>query len=149
MEARTTLTDKQWEIMEPILPGRPGSPGRSGNDNRMAIEGMIWITRTGAPWRDLPEEFGNWNTVHRRFRRWAKAGVFNRIFDVIGDDLDLRAVMVDGTFAKVHQHGTGAEKTVARLMYRLKSKLSAVVEAGLPQSLWPWSTRPDDLSGLQ
>ena len=143
------MTDKQWDLIEPILPGRPGNPGRSGNDNRMALEGMVWITRTGAPWRDLPEEFGHWNTVHRRFRCWVVAGVFNRIFDVVQEDLDLKAVMVDGTFAKVHQHGTGAKKTVARLMCRLKDKLSAVVEAGLPRSSWPWSTRPDASSDLQ
>ena len=110
----------------------------------MSLEGMVWITRTGAPWRDLPREFGNWNTVHRR---WALSGVFQRIFDVIEEDLDLRAVMVDGTFAKVHQHGTGAKKAAARLTSRLIDKLSPAVEAGLPPSLWPWLTRPDALSG--
>ena len=109
----------------------------------MSLEGMIWITRTGAPWRDLPKEFGNWNTVHRRFRRWALSGVFQRIFDVIEEDLDLRAVMVD----KVHQHGAGAKKVAARLTSRLIDKLSAVVEAGLPPSSWPWLTRPDAWSG--
>jgi transposase len=108
---------------------------------------MVWITRTGAPWRDLPREFGNWNTVHRRFRRWVQSGVFQRIFDVIEEELDLRAVMVDGTFAKVHQHGAGAKKAVARLRNRLSGRLSAVVEAGLPPSSWPWLTRPDALSG--
>ena len=113
----------------------------------MSLEGMIWITRTGAPWRDLPKEFGNWNTVHRRFRRWVQSGVFQRIFDVIEGDLDLKTVMVDGTFAKVHQHGAGAKKAVARLRNRLSGRLSAVVEAGLPQSSWPWLTRPDGLSG--
>ena len=64
--------DKQWKLIEPILPGRPGTPGRSGADNRMALEGMIWICRTGSPWRDLPEEFGNWNSLHKRFRRWTE-----------------------------------------------------------------------------
>ena len=147
LEVRLTLTDKQWRLIEPALPGRPGKPGRNGNNNRMSLEGMIWITRTGAPWRDLPKEFGNWNTVHRRFRRWAQSGVFQRIFDVIEEDLDLRAVMVDGTFAKVHQHGSGAKKAAARLTSRLIDKLSAAVEAGLPPSLWPWLTRPDALSG--
>ena len=122
---------------QPVLPGRTSDPGRSGNNNRMSLEGMIWITRTGAPWRDLPKEFGNWNTVHRRFRRWAQSGVFQRIFDVVLEDLDLRAVMVDGTFAKVHQHGAGAKKAAARLRNRLIDRLSDVVEAGLPQSLWP------------
>ena len=113
----------------------------------MSLEGMIWITRTGAPWRDLPQEFGNWNTVHRRFRRWVQSGVFQRVFDVTEGDLDLKTVMVDGTFAKVHQHGTGAKKAVARLRNRLSGRLSAVVEAGLPPSSWPWLTRPDASSG--
>ncbi len=110
----------------------------------MSLEGMIWITRTGAPWRDLPREFGNWNTVHRR---WVQSGVFERIFEVVEGDLDLKTVMVDGTFAKVHQHGAGAKKAVARLTNRLRGRLSAVVEAGLPPSSWRWLTRPDGLSG--
>lgn len=148
MEPRLTLTGKQWALIEPVLPGRPGDPGRSGDDNRMALEGMIWITRTGAPWRDLPEEFGKWNTVHKRFRRWVQGGVFERIFDAIEEDLDLKTVMVDGTFAKVHQHGAGAKKAAARLMNRLSVKLSAVVEAGLPRNSWPWLTRAVAWSGL-
>jgi len=137
LQVRTTLTEKQWKLIEPILHGQPGKPGDNGRDNRMALEGMIWICRTGSPWRDLPEEFGKWNTVHRRFRRWTDAGVFDRIFDVL-DDRDLQTVMVDASFAKVHQHGTGAKKVAARLMNRLSVKLSAEVKAGLQQSLWPW-----------
>ena len=148
MEPRITLTDKQWDLIEPVLPGWGGDPGRSGNDNRMSLEGMIWIARTGAPWRDLPGEFGKWNSVHRRFRRWVQGGVFGRIFDAIEEDLDLKAVMVDGTFAKVHQHGAGAKKAVARLTSRLSVKLSAVVEAGSQQSLWRWLTRAAGWSGL-
>ena len=144
LEARLTLTTKQWELTEPVLPGRKGDPGRNGDDNRMSLEGMIWICRTGAPWRDLPEVFGKWNTVHRRFRRWVQSGVFDRIFDVIELDLDLKAVMVDGTFAKVHQHAAGAKKEAARLMRRLSVRLSAAVEAGLPRSSWHWSTKPAD-----
>ena len=143
LEVRTTLTGKQWALIES---GRTGDPGRSGNNNRMSLEGMIWITRTGAHWRDLPEEFGNWNTVHRR---WAQSGVSQRIFGVIKEDLDMKAVMVDGTFAKVHQHGAGAKKVTARLRNRLIYKLSAVAGPGSPQSSWPWSTRQDVFSGLR
>ena len=109
----------------------------------MSLEGMIWIARTGAPWQDLPREFGNWNTMHRRFRRWAQSGVFQRIFDMIEQDLDLKAVMVDGTFAKVHQHGAGTKRAAARLRSQLMDKLSAAAGAGLPPSSWPWSTRLD------
>ena len=112
----------------------------------MSLEGMIWVTRTGAPWRGLAKEFGKWNTVHRR---WAQSGVFQRIFDVIMDELDLKAVMVDRTFAKVRQHGAGAKKAAARLRSRLIDNLSAAVEAGLPPNLWPWLTGPDAFSGLR
>jgi transposase len=74
---RTILTDAQWERIAPLLPGKEGDPGRSGGDNRAALEGMLWIVRTGAPWRDLPECFGKWFSVWKRFRRWAPpAGLF-------------------------------------------------------------------------
>ena len=73
----------------------------------MSLEGKIWITCTGAPWRDLLREFGNWNTAHRR---WVQSGVFEQIFEVIEENLDLKSVTVDGTLAKVHQHGAGSKK---------------------------------------
>ena len=77
----------------------------------MTLEGILWIARTGAPWRDLPPEFGKWNTVYWRFRRWATRGVTARIFQVlVAPLLDFGIVMVDGTFVKVHQHGTGSPK---------------------------------------
>ena len=85
--------------------------------------------------------------MHRRFRRWVQSGVVERIFEVVEEDLDLKTVMVDGTFAKVHQHGAGAKKAVARLTNRLRGRLSAVVEAGLPPSSWRWLIRPDAWSG--
>ena len=140
LEVRLTLPSKQWRLIEPALLGRPGTPGRGGNNNRMSLEGMIWITRTGAPWRDLPKEFGNWNTVHWRYRRWAQSGVFQRIFDVVEEDLDLKAVVVDGTFAKVHQPGAGAKKAagppeesadrqaIGRTRGGLTTKLMAMVD---------------------
>ena len=140
MDPRTILTDRQWELISPYLPGKPGDPGRTGRNNRMALEGMLWVTRTGAPWRDLPEEFGNWNSLHRRFRRWVERGIFEKIFDAV-DDLDLKAVMVDGTFAKVHQHAAGAKKVAARLVNRLSVKPSAGAGAGLLRNSWSWLTR--------
>ena len=95
MEVRITLTDRQWNLIEPILPGRPGKPGRNGNDNRMSVEGMIWICRTGAPWRDLPAVYGKWDTVYRRFRRWVATGVFDSILDEIGDELHMQSAIKD------------------------------------------------------
>ncbi len=74
----------------------------------------MWIARTGAPWRDLPERFGRWNTVYRRFRRWSQSGVFSRVLAALDHQLNLGAAMVDGTFVKAHQHAAGAIKWAAR-----------------------------------
>ena len=76
---RMVLSEEQWERVAPLLPGKEGDPGRSGDNNRMFIEGVLWIVRTGAPWRDLPNCFGNWFSVWKRFRRWALKGVFERV----------------------------------------------------------------------
>ena len=73
---RTVLSNEQWERIAPLLPGKEGDPGRSGENNRMFVEGVLWIVRTGAPWRDLPPCFGSWFAVWKRFRRWALKGVF-------------------------------------------------------------------------
>lgn len=112
--SRISLTDRQWAQTEPLLPGGTGNRGRPGLDNRKAVEGIIWILRTGAPWCDLPEEFGKWNTVYQRFRRWSNAGVFERIFEATQGEMDMRSVQVDGSYVKAHQHATGAPKAVAR-----------------------------------
>jgi transposase len=88
---RTILTDAQWERIAPLLPGKEGDPGRSGGDNRAALEGMLWIVRTGAPWRDLPECFGKWFSVWKRFRRWALRGVFDAVFKVRRAGFRIRA----------------------------------------------------------
>jgi transposase len=105
---RMVLRDDQWERIAPLLPGKPGDPGRSAADNRLFLEAVLWIVRVGAPWRDLPAGFGNWNSVFQRFRRWAKSGVFDRIFQVLAQDADFESVIIDGTIVRVHQHGTGA-----------------------------------------
>jgi transposase len=106
---RFVLTDAQWAKMEPLCLGKPTDPGRSGSDNRMFLEAVLWIARTGSPWRDLPPTFGNWNTVFKRYRDWVKAGVFKRIFDAASDDPDMEFAMVDATIVKVHRHAQGAK----------------------------------------
>ena len=106
---RTVLTDAQWERIAPLLPGKEGDPGRTGEDNRRFLEGVFWVVRTGAPWRDLPNEFGNWFSVWKRFRRWALKGVFERIFEALSDEPDLEYALIDGTIIKVHRHATGAK----------------------------------------
>ena len=106
---RSVLSDAQWEQVSPLLPGKVGDPGRTGTDNRLFLEAVLWIVRTGSPWRDLPETFGNWNSVFQRFRRWALKGVFETIFKSLSGDPDFEYAMIDGAIVRVHQHGTGAK----------------------------------------
>ena len=80
---RHDLTDEQWSILAPILPGQRGQWGGIARDNRLFMNAVLWILRTGAPWRDLPKEFGKWSSVHQRFRRWRDAGVWERILSVL------------------------------------------------------------------
>jgi transposase len=106
---RTILNDAQWERVAPLLPGKAGDPGRSGEDNRLFLEAVLWVARTGSPWRDLHAAFGNWNSIFKRFRRWALSGAFERIFSSLSGDPDFEYAMIDGTIVRVHQHGTGAK----------------------------------------
>ncbi len=103
------LSEAQGDRVAPLLPGKAGDPGRSGTDNRLLVEAVLWLVRTGSPWRDRPEAFGYWNTVFRRFRRWACKGVFERIFAAVSGDPDFESARIDGTIVRVHQHGTGAK----------------------------------------
>ena len=110
---RSVLSDEQWERIAPLLPGKVGDPGRTAADNRLFEEAVLWIVRTGSPWRDLPERFGHWNSAARRFRRWADKGVFERIFQSLSGDPDFEYAIIDGTIVRVHQHGTGAKGGLA------------------------------------
>jgi len=107
--SRFVITDHQWNKMEPYCLGRKKDPGRTGSDPRMFLEAVFWIARTGAPWRDLPSGFGNWNTIYRRFRDWARAGIFERIFNAVSGEPDMEMAMVDATIVKVHRSAQGAK----------------------------------------
>jgi len=111
---RYEITDEQWERIKDLLPGKPGDRGRSGEDNRRFVNGVIWIARSGAPWRDLPERYGKWNTVFTRFNRWSKTGVWQRIFEALQDP-DLDWVMLDSSIVRAHQHAAGQKKAIPRL----------------------------------
>jgi transposase len=103
------LSAERWARIEHELPGKKSDAGRTAKDNRLFVEAVLWIARTGSPWRDLPEAFGKWLTVYTRFWRWAKKGVWERVFMALSDDPDFEYVMIDGTICRVHQHGTGAK----------------------------------------
>ncbi len=138
---RRMLTDAQWARVEPLLPKASGRRGRPYiGDHRTTLEAVLWIARTGAPWRDLPPEYGKWSTIYRRFNRWAKAGVFDRLLESLDGELDLATLMVDGTFVKVHQHGSGPPKEQAL------RRSADPAEGSPPKSSWQ-PTDPGDTSG--
>ena len=107
---RHELTEDQFKKIENILPGRKEHVGVTAQDNRIFINGVLWIFKTGAPWRDLPERYGHWKNVHRRFSRWATMGVFDSIFCILSEDADMEFLLMDGTIIKAHQHAAGAKK---------------------------------------
>lgn len=112
MLRRHEITDEQWQAIEHLLPGKEGDPGATAKDNRLFINAVVWIAKTGAPWRDLPERFGNWNSVFQRFNRWCKTGVFERTMEHLQDP-DLGVLMVDSTIIRAHQHSAGAKNSSA------------------------------------
>ena len=104
------LRDDQWARIEGLLQGKDGDRGRTGANNRLFVEAVLWMARTGAPWRDLPPEFGPWNTAFRRFSRWADKGVWQNIFTRLSEDADFEEVFLDSTIVRAHQHAAGASK---------------------------------------
>ena len=104
---RLSLRDDQWVGMALHLPGKAGDPGRSGTDNRLFVEAVLWLARTGSPWRDLPGVFGKANSVFVRFSRWSKSGVWDRLFAAMSDAPDFEYIMIDSTIIRAHQHAAG------------------------------------------
>ena len=140
--ARSILRDDQWERIKDLLPGKATDCGVTAKDNRLFVEAVLWIGRTGAPWRDLPAELGNWHTTYTRFSRWSKAGVWDRVFEAISQDRDEEEVMLDSTAVRAHQHAAGAKKNTARGLW---AALAAVSEPRFTASLMRWTTRSDSL----
>ena len=108
-EVRLVLSDAQWRRIEVLCAGKTSDPGVTGRDNRMFVEGVLWIARTGSPWRDLPAVFGEWNSVFQRFSRWSRGGVWHRIFAALSDDPDFEYAIIDSTIVRAHQHAAGAK----------------------------------------
>jgi transposase len=112
MLPRHAISDEQWEAIRDLLPGKEGDAGATAKDNRLFMDAIRWIAKTGAPWRDLPERFGKWNSVFQRFNRWCKTGVFQAIVDKLQDP-DLGALLLDSTVIRAHQHAAGAKGSTA------------------------------------
>ena len=109
MDIKYELNEDQWEQIKEALPGKKNDPGRTGKDNRLFVEAVLWVGRNGARWRALPKEFGNWNSVFQRFRRWAKNGVWQMVFNTLAMDADTEWLMIDSTISRAHQHAAGAK----------------------------------------
>jgi putative transposase len=106
---RLILNDEQWSKISGLIIGRPDQRGSTGRDNRLFVEGVLWIVRTGSPWRDLPDAFGGWNSVFRRFSRWSAKGVWQRMFAALSDDPDFEYLIIDSTIVRAHQHASGGK----------------------------------------
>lgn len=104
---RHEIEQEAWERIEGLLPGKAGDPGVTAADNRLFINAVFWIAKTGAPWRDLPPRFGNWNSVFQRFNRWSKKGVWQKVAESLAGDADLEWLMIDSTVVRAHQHAAG------------------------------------------
>ena len=112
---RHDINDETWELLENHLPGRKGTWGGNARDNRQFINAVFWILRTGAPWRDLPPDYGDWKNTHRRFCRWRDRGVWEKLLEILIDEPDFEWLMIDASHVKVHPHAAGARGGAIRL----------------------------------
>jgi len=127
---RHDISDHMWEIPEPNLMGRKGTWGGNAKDNRQFINGVFWILRTGAPWRDLPPDYGDWKNVHRRFCRWRDNCEWERLLELLVDDPDFEWLMINASHIKVHPHGTGA--------VGWNQDMGKTKGGSIPKYIWPW-----------
>ena len=111
---RFLLRDDQWARLEPFRAGKKRDRGVTANDNRLFLEAVLWIARTGSPWRDLPKEFGNWHSVYVRFARWCEKGTWVRLAEAVSGDPDLEMLFIDSTIVRADQHAAGAQKKKGR-----------------------------------
>jgi len=104
------LSDEQWAGIAPLLPPEVGRVARPSKSNRRMVDAMVWILKTGSPWRDLPGHFGPWQSVYSRFRRWTQQGVWARVLDKLTEQQDSESYLIDATIVRAHQDATGAKK---------------------------------------
>ena len=127
---RHDISDEVWVLISPHLPGQQGQWGGIAENNRRFINAVFWILRTGAPWRDLPPSYGNWNSVAKRFRRWAKEGIWEKVLESLIDEPDYEWLMIDASHIKVHPHATGAEGG--------NQDMGRTKGGSIPRYIWPW-----------
>ena len=138
---RHALTDEQWLLVDPLIPRSTAKTGRPPSDRRLMLDGIFWILNTGAPWRDLPERFGPWQTVYDHFSKWRKSGVLASALDALQVELDKAGLIdwdlwcVDGASVRATRAAAGADKKVSRgTPTNRPTTLWAAAEAGLDRS---------------
>ena len=130
MLRRYELTDEEWLRIEPLLPPEnTGKQGRPRKDNRIIMNGIVWLARSGAPWRDLPERYGSWKTVYSRFRKWIDDGILDNIFRILSLEAELGELSIDASIVQAHQHSAGAKKG------GLQMRSDIAVEEPAPKSM--------------
>jgi transposase len=133
MRHRHAISDDDWERVKDLLPGRADQPGVTARDNRLFLDAVLWIAKTGAPWRDLPDRFGSWNSAFRRFSGWAKRGVWQEVFEALQDP-DLEWLILDSTIIRAHPHAAGAKKGPTARAARPSRPSGAAAAASRPRS---------------
>lgn len=131
MGFRHAISDADWERVRHLLPGQPGQHGGVAEDNRRFLDAVLWVARTGAAWRDLPERLGNWNSQWRRFDRWAKAGRFEALAAVFRDP-DLDVLILDSTVVRAHPSAAGSKKSGTGLAARAIRRSVAAAAGSAP-----------------
>ena len=132
--SRHDILDEQWILIGPLLSLPPKDPrGRKPKDDRLMFNAILWIMKTGAPWRDLPDEFGPWQTVYKRFALWTKLRIWDVLFNSIVKNADYESIMLDSSYVKLHQHGCGAKggqffQAIGKSKGGLTTKIHAVVD---------------------
>ena len=135
MLRRYELTDDEWNRIVTLLPPEnTGKPGRPSKENRTMLNAMIWLARSGAPWRDLPERYGPWESVYSRFRKWIDAGVLDNIFRVLSLEAELEELSLDASIVQAHQHSAGEKKRgpsseIGHSRGGASTKIHAIVDA--------------------
>ena len=127
---RHDITNDSWALIEPLMLGQKGQWGGIADDNRRFINAVFWILRTGAPWRDLPSVYGNWNSTAKRFRRWVEKGMWETILEKLIDDPDYEWLMIDASHIKVHPHAAGAVGG--------NQDMGVTKGGSIPKYIWPW-----------
>jgi transposase len=127
---RHDISDRTWNLLESHLPGRKGIWGGQAKDNRQFINAVFWILRTGAPWRDLPPDYGDWKNTHRRFCRWRDKGIWEALLEKLINEPDYEWLMVDASHIKVHPHAAGARGG--------NQEMGRTKGGSIRSYTWPW-----------